>query len=184
MDTDGNRLIDFPEFITLLAREYNKRRIEVDVKNAFSNSELERIQKAYESVIEVTEGKKLVKKSIKTLKSEHLASFVGLFENVQFTKAEISDAINEFEDRETGSIEFTQLLALLARKLDRMESETELREAFQVFDHDGDGLISLTDLRHFMSFNIGQKMDDVDLLEMIKVADSDGDGFLNQRGKF
>lgn len=92
--------------------------------------------------------------------------------------------VNEFEDKETRVIEYTQLLILLARKLDRMDSEEELREAFQVFDHDEDGLISLTDLRYFMNNIAGEKrMDDKQLMEMIREADFDGDGFLNERGK-
>lgn len=91
--------------------------------------------------------------------------------------------MNEFEDKVTGLIEYTQLLILLARKLDRMDSEEELHEAFQVFDHDEDGLISLTDLRYFMNNIAGEKsMDDKQLMEMIREADFDGDGFLNERG--
>lgn len=85
LDTDGNRLIDFPEFLSLLAREFNKRRIEVDVKNAFSARELTEINDALE-IINGTKNKK-------SLKSKDLIGFVSMFSNVQYSENEIINAV-------------------------------------------------------------------------------------------
>ena len=77
-----------------------------------------------------------------------------------------------------GTIDFSEFLTMMARKMKETDSEDELREAFKVFDKDGNGFISSAELRHVMR-NLGEKLTDEEVDEMIKEADIDGDGQVN-----
>eukprot|EP00915_Cephaloidophora_sp_WS-2016_P002572 GHVH01003450.1.p1 GENE.GHVH01003450.1~~GHVH01003450.1.p1 ORF type:complete len:151 (+),score=41.48 GHVH01003450.1:52-504(+) len=94
------------------------------------------------------------------------------------TEAELSDMINEVDVDGSGSIDFSEFLSLMARKMKDTDSEDELREAFKVFDRDGNGFISAAELRHVMT-NLGEKLSDEEVDEMIREADIDGDGQIN-----
>merc|ERR1711869_189451 len=94
------------------------------------------------------------------------------------TEAELQDMINEVDADENGTIDFTEFLALMARKMKDTDTEEELREAFKVFDRDNNGFISASELRHVMT-NLGEKLTDEEVDEMIREADIDGDGQVN-----
>jgi calmodulin len=94
------------------------------------------------------------------------------------TELELQDMINDFDTDENGTIDFTEFLTMMARKLKDAESEDEIKEAFKVFDKDGNGLISAHELRHVMT-NLGEKLTDEEVDEMIREADIDGDGEIN-----
>lgn len=80
-----------------------------------------------------------------------------------------------------GTIDFSEFLTMMARKMKETDSEDELREAFKVFDKDGNGYISACELRHVMR-NLGEKLTDEEVDEMIREADIDGDGQVNYEG--
>ena len=88
--------------------------------------------------------------------------------------------MNEFNNGD-GLIEYTQILIILARKLDRMKSEDELSKAFKYFDKDNDGFISASDLSYLME-SLGENFTSSQIQQMITEADIDGDGLLNKRG--
>merc|ERR1719409_616249 len=96
------------------------------------------------------------------------------------TEAELHDMINEEDADGNGTIDFTEFLALMARKMKDTDTEEELKEAFRVFDRDNNGFISATELRHVMT-NLGEKLTDEEVDEMIREADIDGDGQVNYK---
>merc|ERR1719333_216569 len=91
---------------------------------------------------------------------------------------ELRDMINEVDADGNGTIDFTEFLSLMARKMKDTDTEEELREAFKVFDKDNNGFISAAELRHVMT-NLGEKLTDEEVDEMIREADIDGNGQVN-----
>jgi len=81
----------------------------------------------------------------------------------------------------SGTVDFSEFLAMMARKMRDTDSEEEIREAFRVFDKDGNGFISAAELRRVMT-NLGEKLSDDEVDEMIRTADIDGDGQVNYEG--
>ena len=94
------------------------------------------------------------------------------------TEAELQDMINEVDADGNGTIDFSEFLTMMARKMKDTDSEDEIKEAFKVFDKDGNGFISAAELRHVMT-NLGEKLTDEEVDEMIREADIDGDGQIN-----
>ncbi|KAF3454074.1 hypothetical protein FNV43_RR04521 [Rhamnella rubrinervis] len=94
------------------------------------------------------------------------------------TEAELHDMINDVDFDRNGTIEYSEFLSLMSRKINENHSEEELKEAFNVFDKDQNGLISATELRYVMT-NLGEKLTDEEVNEMIHEADADGDGHIN-----
>ncbi|XWS53898.1 hypothetical protein CRYUN_Cryun10bG0039700 [Craigia yunnanensis] len=94
------------------------------------------------------------------------------------TEKELQDMINEVDADGNGTIEFSEFLNLMAKKMKETDAEEELKEAFKVFDKDQNGYISATELRHVM-INLGEKLSDEEVEQMIKEADLDGDGQVN-----
>lgn len=94
------------------------------------------------------------------------------------TEAELQDMINEVDADGNGSIDFSEFLTMMARKMKDIDSAEEIKEAFRVFDKDGKGYISTAELRNVMT-NLGEKLTDEEVDEMIGEADIDGDGQIN-----
>ncbi|KAB2014640.1 hypothetical protein ES319_D09G240500v1 [Gossypium barbadense] len=94
------------------------------------------------------------------------------------SEEELQDMINEVDADGNGTIEFSEFLNLMARKMQETDAEEELKEAFRVFDKDLNGYISASELRNVM-MNLGEKLSDEEVEQMIKEADLDGDGQVN-----
>ena len=94
------------------------------------------------------------------------------------TEAELQDMVNEVDVDRSGTIEFSEFLNLMARKMKDSDSEEQLKEAFRVFDKDQNGFISAAELRNVLT-NLGEKLTDDEIDEMIREADVDGDGQIN-----
>ncbi len=84
---------------------------------------------------------------------------------------------------DSGTIEFSEFLSMMAHKLKDTDSEAEIREAFKVFDKDGDGFISAAELRYVMT-NLGEKLTDEEVGEMIREADFNQDGQIAYEGNY
>ncbi|XP_020273741.1 calmodulin-like [Asparagus officinalis] len=63
------------------------------------------------------------------------------------TEAELRDMIDEVDADRNGTIDFSEFLNLMARKMKDTDSEEELREAFKVFDKDQNGFISAAEVK-------------------------------------
>ena len=63
------------------------------------------------------------------------------------TEAELRDIVNEVDADGSGTIDFTEFLAMMAQKVKDTGGEEDIREVFRVFDRDGNGLISVPELR-------------------------------------
>ena len=98
------------------------------------------------------------------------------------TEVELQDMINEVDTDRNGTLDFSEFLAMMARKTKETHSDEEIRQAFRVFDKDGNGFISAAELRHVM-INLGEKLTDEEIDDMIREADTDGDGQVNYEGK-
>jgi calmodulin len=94
------------------------------------------------------------------------------------TEAKLQDMINEVDADSNGTVDFSEFLTMMERKMKDTSTEEEMKEAFRVFDKDGNGYISAAELRHVMT-NLGEKLTNEDIDEMIREADIDGDGQVN-----
>ncbi|XP_006727042.1 calmodulin-like [Leptonychotes weddellii] len=94
------------------------------------------------------------------------------------TEAEVQDMINEVAADGNGTIDFPEVLTLMARKMKDTDSEEEIREAFRVFDKDGNGYVSAAELRHVTTHS-GEKLTEEEVDETIREAVMDGDGQVN-----
>nr|GMD80252.1 calmodulin-like protein 11 [Ipomoea batatas] len=63
------------------------------------------------------------------------------------SEEELQDMINEVDADGNGTIEFTEFLNLMAKKMKETDAEEELKEAFKVFDKDQNGYISASEAR-------------------------------------
>ena len=86
--------------------------------------------------------------------------------------------IAEIDTDQSGSIEFSEFLQLMRRRMRDTDTEEEMVEAFKVFDRDSDGLISLQELKLVMR-QIGENLTDQVCAEIIAAGDRDNDGKLN-----
>ncbi|XP_051011916.1 calmodulin-alpha-like [Acomys russatus] len=73
------------------------------------------------------------------------------------TEAELQDIINDVDADGNGTIDFSEFLTGMARKM--KDSEEEIREAFHMFDRVGDSYISAAELLHVVA-NLGEKLTD------------------------
>lgn len=94
------------------------------------------------------------------------------------TEAEISDMINEIDIDNDGTVDFSEFITMMARRMKTSDDQEVIKEAFRVFDRNGNGLISAAELRHVLT-SIGDKLTDEEADEMIRAADVDGDGQIN-----
>ena len=94
------------------------------------------------------------------------------------TDTELQDLINEIDLDKSGTIDFSEFLMMMSKKVTYVNSETELIEAFKIFDKDGNGFITSQELRHVMT-HLGEKITEDEADVMIKEADLDGDSRIN-----
>ena len=80
--------------------------------------------------------------------------------------------ISEVDTDGSGTVDFPEVLSLLARTMKDDDTEQKVLEAFKVFDREGTGAISIADLRRVMT-NLGDKMTQDEIETMLREADID-----------
>lgn len=80
-----------------------------------------------------------------------------------------------------GSIDFEEFVLMMAKKLEKTNTEDEIREAFKLFDKDDNGCITVTELRNILT-ETGQKIRPEEADELMKAIDTDGDGKIDYEG--
>merc|ERR1712226_1533794 len=93
------------------------------------------------------------------------------------TEAEIGEMIKEGDRDNSGKVDFSDFLQLMARKLKDVDTEDDVMEAFRVFDKDNNGLVSAQELRHVMT-SLGEKLTEDEVDTMLKEAEIDSDGMI------
>lgn len=119
------------------------------------------------------------------------------------TEAELRDMISEVDADRSGTIDFEEFLALMAKQFfgdGSEDDEEELKLAFGVFDKDKSGSISVDELKQVMKslgeyqcgshivYGLekrftGETLTQSEIEEMIREADFDGDGEISYVGK-
>ncbi|XP_063430894.1 uncharacterized protein LOC134712857 [Mytilus trossulus] len=192
VDVDGNGIIDFQEFLTMMAKKTKDTDSEEEIREAFkvfdndgngtiSSNDLRQIMTTFgdklpdDEIAEFKEAFSLFDKDGDgTISSAELGVVMrSLGQNP--SEQELTDLVNEVDIDGNGIIDFQEFLTMMAKKMKDTDTEEEIREAFRVFDKDGSGSISANDLRHIMT-NLGDKLPDEEVDEMIQEADLDGDG--------
>ena len=83
--------------------------------------------------------------------------------------------ISEVDEDSNGSIDMKEFVALMARRMQQVDTQEEIAEAFRIFDKDGNGFISAQELANVMT-SLGERLTEAEINEMIKEADLDQDG--------
>lgn len=94
------------------------------------------------------------------------------------TEQELREMIAEIDADGNGDVDFPELLTLMTRMIQNLESADDLKEQFKIFDRDGSGFISTPELRHIM-MNLGEKLSEEEVNQMIKEANPDENGLIN-----
>eukprot|EP01117_Protostelium_nocturnum_P010931 TRINITY_DN3951_c0_g2_i1.p1 TRINITY_DN3951_c0_g2~~TRINITY_DN3951_c0_g2_i1.p1 ORF type:complete len:147 (-),score=62.98 TRINITY_DN3951_c0_g2_i1:763-1203(-) len=94
------------------------------------------------------------------------------------SERDVEDLIQQVDADGNGHIDFTEFLAMMARKMQDFDSEEEMREAFSIFDKSGSGFIGASELKQVLGC-LGENLTDQEAEEMIREADTDRDGKIN-----
>ena len=86
--------------------------------------------------------------------------------------------ISEVDEDASGTIDFPEMLSLIARKMKDDDTEEEVKTAFKVFDRKNTGEIEIDDLKRVMT-NLGDKLTDEEIRYIINEADVNGDGVID-----
>ena len=93
---------------------------------------------------------------------------------MHLTTEELNTAINDVDGDFNGTLDFPEVLTMLARKMKDTDSEEEIGAAFKVFDKDGSGFITGAEMRHVMT-NLGEALTEAEIDEMLAEADIEAD---------
>ncbi len=97
------------------------------------------------------------------------------------TEKEIRDIIKEVDEDGNGTIEFTEFLNLITKRMSLSENHLELKDeleaAFKVFDRNNDGQIPANDIRYLLGSEGDFTEDEIE--EFIANCDSNKDGFIS-----
>jgi len=88
---------------------------------------------------------------------------------------QLQECIEAVDGDGSGTVDFEEFLALMAKKTKEAEDEQELREAFRVFDKNNRGVIDTNDLKTIFKA-LDPDMDDEEIEQIINEVDEDGSG--------
>ena len=93
------------------------------------------------------------------------------------TETELKAIIDEFDQDQSGHINFSEFTNIVTSQLNSSNSDEDLKEALKIIDRDQDGYISCADLILLMT-SIGDKITLEEAKEIINEIDPKGDGFI------
>lgn len=88
---------------------------------------------------------------------------------------QLQECIEAVDGDGSGTVDFDEFLALMAKKTKEAEDEMELREAFRVFDTKNLGVIDVSDLKLIFK-TLDPDMPDEEIDQIISEVDEDGSG--------
>ncbi|CAF1171342.1 unnamed protein product [Adineta ricciae] len=87
----------------------------------------------------------------------------------------LAECIEAVDGDGSGTVDFDEFLALMAKKTKEAEDERELREVFRVFDKNSRGVIDVADLKMIFKA-LDPDMPDDEVEQIISEVDEDGSG--------
>lgn len=100
---------------------------------------------------------------------------------------ELDDIIDEFDEDESGEIEFSEFLKLASRFVEPEEDydtlRKELREVFMLYDKEARGYLPLDEFKKILR-EIDPELPEDELDEIIDEIDADGSGTIDFDGEF
>ncbi|XP_078612782.1 uncharacterized protein LOC144882674 [Branchiostoma floridae x Branchiostoma japonicum] len=167
IDADGNGTIDFPEFLTMMARSKKDGDEEGELREAF---------KVFDK-----DGNGF----ISAAELRHVMTNLG----EKLTDEEVDEMIREADVDGDGQVNYEEFVTMMTENIDAFspipmadqlteEQISEFREAFELFDKDGNGSIDAGELGTVMK-SLGQKPTETELQDMINEVDTDGDGTID-----
>ena len=91
---------------------------------------------------------------------------------------EIQKMISDIDGDASGTIDYTEFLEMMTKKIGAKDVEGECVKAFGLFDTDGSGSITFEELKRVAS-ELGEAMTEDELQEMLDEADTTGDGTIS-----
>ncbi|KAJ6551371.1 calmodulin-like protein 12-like protein [Mycena capillaripes] len=200
IDSDANCVIDFPEFLTMMARKMRDTDSEEEIKKAFKV--FDKDGNGYISAAELRQvmrnlGEKLSDNEVDEMIREADVDGDGQINYEEFAKICFRNNWNldaksccDSASRRPDIAEHhpLPLLATLSSILhyppsnmaDQLSEEqiSEFKEAFSLFDKDGDGTITTKELGTVMR-SLGQNPTEAELQDMINEVDADGNGTID-----
>jgi calmodulin len=88
---------------------------------------------------------------------------------------QLAECIEAVDGDASGTVDFDEFLALVAKKTKEAEDERELREVFRVFDKNSRGVIDVADLKMIFKA-LDPDMPDDEVEQIISEVDEDGSG--------
>ncbi|KAJ8308903.1 hypothetical protein KUTeg_013777 [Tegillarca granosa] len=204
----GNGTIDFPEFLTMMARKMKDTDSEDEIREAFKVFDKDGngfISAAELRHVMTNLGEKLTDEELSQLTEDKVHDIKHYcyieYKHLPFCTLEYKEAFNMYDKDHDGLIATQKLGAVLRalgnnpteieiqemidevdpEDIDEEDHEMALSEAFKMFDRDGNGYIDADELRICM-MNLGEKLTHEEVEEMIREVDVDFDGRMNYEG--
>ncbi|CAD5119994.1 DgyrCDS8577 [Dimorphilus gyrociliatus] len=98
------------------------------------------------------------------------------------TEQDLMEMINEVDIDGSGAVDFSEFVNMMAKKMNKSDSDEEVKEAFRVFNSVKDGAIDVTELRMVLEWlhNDNAVQEDIDAI--IKDVDKDMDNKITYEG--
>lgn len=101
--------------------------------------------------------------------------------------AELDEVMEEFDEDESGEIEFSEFIKLAEEfvepEQDYNETKKELREMFMMYDKSQQGFIPVSDFKAILK-ELEPELADTEAEQIVKELDTDGSGTIEFEGKY
>ncbi|CAF3899409.1 unnamed protein product [Rotaria sp. Silwood2] len=96
---------------------------------------------------------------------------------------QLAECVDAVDGDGSGTVDFDEFLALVAKITKEAEDERELREVFRVFDKNSRGVIDVADLKMIFKA-LDPDMPDDEVEQIISEVDEDGSGTVDYEGSY